>query len=158
MRVFEQVASGLLTIDHEALLPDLHIKPVRRIFSLSANSVALSELGSWDHRSRRAVTLIPAPVEGGAAAIAFDVHLEDGGVVDKAIDDGKRHRLVGEDLTPFAEWLVGGDEQGSPLVPTTDQFEAPGPREPRARSDRDVPPRSFAELSRQKIASTVSLR
>jgi hypothetical protein len=26
-------------------------------------------------------------VEGGAAAIAFDVHLEDGGVVDEAIND-----------------------------------------------------------------------
>jgi hypothetical protein len=62
-------------------------------------------------------------VEGGAAAIAFDVHLEDGGVVDEAIDDGERHRLVGEDLAPFAERLVGGDEQGSPLVPGTDEFE-----------------------------------
>jgi hypothetical protein len=33
--------------------------------------------------------------ERGAAAVAFDVHLEDGGVVDEAIDDGDRHRLVG---------------------------------------------------------------
>lgn len=55
-------------------------------------------------------------LEGGAAAIAFDVHLEDGGMVDEAIDDGERHRLIGEDLAPLAEWLVGGDEQGSPLV------------------------------------------
>ena len=30
MRVLEQVGSGRLTIDHEALLPDLHIKPVHR--------------------------------------------------------------------------------------------------------------------------------
>src|SRR5579863_9633364 len=33
--------------------------------------------------------------ERGAPAVALDVHLEDGGVVDKAIDDGQRHRLVG---------------------------------------------------------------
>src|SRR5690348_11212094 len=51
--------------------------------------------------------------EGGAAAIALDVHLEDGGVVDEAVDDGERHRLVGEDFSPFAERLVGGDQQGS---------------------------------------------
>ena len=62
-------------------------------------------------------------IEGGAAAIALDVHLEDRGVMDEAIDDGKGHRLVGEDLAPFAERLVGGDEQGSPLVPSTDQLE-----------------------------------
>ena len=59
--------------------------------------------------------------ESGTAAIAFDVHLEDGGVVDEAIDDGEGHRRVGEDLAPFAEWLVGGDKQGSPLVPGADQ-------------------------------------
>jgi hypothetical protein len=62
-------------------------------------------------------------LEGGAAAIAFDVHLEDGGVVNKAIDDGQRHRLVGEDLSPFAERLAGCDQQGSPLVSGTDEFE-----------------------------------
>jgi hypothetical protein len=61
--------------------------------------------------------------ESGAAAVALDVHLEDGGVVDEAVDDGERHRLIGEDLAPFAEWLVGGDQQGSPLVSGTDEFE-----------------------------------
>jgi hypothetical protein len=34
--------------------------------------------------------------EGGASSVALDVHLEDGGVVDEAIDDGERHRLVAE--------------------------------------------------------------
>ena len=48
--------------------------------------------------------------EGGAAAVAFDVHLEDGGVVDEPVDDGERHRLIGEDFFPFAEGLVGGDQ------------------------------------------------
>src|SRR5712691_7368342 len=61
--------------------------------------------------------------EGGAAAVALDVHLEDGGVVDEAVDDGERHRLVGEDLAPFTERLVGGDQQGPPLVSGTDEFE-----------------------------------
>ena len=62
-------------------------------------------------------------VEGGASAVAFDVHLEDGGVVDEAIDDGECHRLVGEDFAPLAERLVGGDEQGSPLIPGADELE-----------------------------------
>jgi hypothetical protein len=61
--------------------------------------------------------------ERGAATIAFDIHLEDRGVMDEAVDDGDRHRLVREDLAPFAEWLVGGDQQGSPLVAGADQFE-----------------------------------
>ena len=34
--------------------------------------------------------------EGGAAAVAFDVHLEDGGVMDEAVDDSDRHCLVAE--------------------------------------------------------------
>ena len=61
--------------------------------------------------------------EGGTAAVAFDVHLEDGGVMNQAIDDGQRHRLVGEDLAPFAERLVGCDQQGTPLVSGPDEFE-----------------------------------
>ncbi len=43
-------------------------------------------------RSRRSVEAAFA-FEGGAAAIALDIHLEDCGVVDQAIDDGKRHCL-----------------------------------------------------------------
>jgi hypothetical protein len=52
---------------------------------------------------------------------SFQRSSRDGGVVDEAIDDGEGHRRVGEDLAPFAEWLVGGDKQGSPLVPGADQ-------------------------------------
>src|SRR5215831_19092315 len=54
--------------------------------------------------------------KGGATAVAFDVHLEDGGVMNEAVDDSDRHCLVREDFAPFAEGLVGGDEEGSPLV------------------------------------------
>jgi hypothetical protein len=36
-----------------------------------------------------------------ATAIAFDVHLEDGGVMNEAVDDSDRHCLVAEhDVTP----------------------------------------------------------
>ena len=30
--------------------------------------------------------------------------------MDEAIDGGERHGLVWEDLAPFAEWLIGGDQ------------------------------------------------
>jgi hypothetical protein len=54
--------------------------------------------------------------EGRATAVAFDVHLEDGGVMNEAVDDSDRHCLVREDFAPFAEGLVGGDEERTPLV------------------------------------------
>ena len=44
-------------------------------------------------------------------AIAFDIHLQDRGVVDEAVDGGERHGLVGENFAPFAEGLVGRNEQ-----------------------------------------------
>ena len=49
--------------------------------------------------------------ERGAAAVTLDVHFEDGGVVDEAVDDSDRHCLVREDFAPFAKGLVGGDEE-----------------------------------------------
>ena len=37
----------------------------------------------------------------GAATVAFDVHLEDGGMMNQAVDDCDRHCLVAEhDTTP----------------------------------------------------------
>src|SRR5947209_7350412 len=42
--------------------------------------------------------------------------------MDEAVDDGDRHCLVREDLAPFAEWLVGGDQEGSPLVAGADEL------------------------------------
>ena len=55
-------------------------------------------------------------LDGGAAAIALDVHLDDGGVVDEAVDRRQGHGLVGEHLAPFAERLIGGDQQRTPFV------------------------------------------
>ena len=43
--------------------------------------------------------------------------------MNEAIDDGERHRLVGKDFSPLPEWLVGGDQQGAPLITGADQFE-----------------------------------
>ena len=43
--------------------------------------------------------------------------------MDEAIDGRERHGLVGEDLAPFAEWLIGCDQHGSPLVTRGDQLE-----------------------------------
>ena len=60
--------------------------------------------------------------EGGATAVALDVHFEDGGVVDEAVDDSDRHCLVREDFAPFAEGLVGGYEDRPPLVAGADEL------------------------------------
>ena len=45
-----------------------------------------------------------------APTIAFDVHFQNGGVMDEAIDGSERHGFTGENLAPFAEGLVGGDQ------------------------------------------------
>ena len=43
--------------------------------------------------------------------------------MDEAIDGRERHSLIGENFSPFAEWLVCCDEHRSSLVPSADQFE-----------------------------------
>lgn len=58
-----------------------------------------------------------------APPVAFDVHLEDGGVMDEAVDGGQRHGGIGKDLSPFAERLVGGDHHGSSFITGADEFE-----------------------------------
>ena len=55
-------------------------------------------------------------IDGFFASIAFDIHLEDSGVMDEAIDCGERHGLSREDSAPFTEGLIGGDQDGSTLV------------------------------------------
>jgi len=52
----------------------------------------------------------PLAIEGGAAAVALDVHFKDRRVVDEAVDGRQRHGRIGEDLAPFAERLVGCDQ------------------------------------------------
>ena len=61
--------------------------------------------------------------EGGSPSVALDVHLEDGRVMDEAVDRGERHGGIGEDLAPLAERLVGGDEHGAAFVAGADELE-----------------------------------
>jgi len=46
---------------------------------------------------------------GATLSRAFDVDIEDGGVVDEAVDGGHCGGFVGEHLSPLAEGLVCGD-------------------------------------------------
>src|SRR5665213_3232482 len=75
---------------------------------------------------RRSAGALLFALEGGAPAVAIDVHLEDGGAVDEAIDGGEGHGGVWEALAPFAERLVGGDQGGAALVAAADQLEENG--------------------------------
>ena len=43
-------------------------------------------------------------------AIAVDIHFENRGVVNEAIDRREGHGLIREDFALFTEWLIGGDE------------------------------------------------
>jgi hypothetical protein len=56
-------------------------------------------------------------------SIALDVHLENRGVVNKAIDCRKRHGLIGENFPPFTEGLICSDEQRPSFVARADKFE-----------------------------------
>jgi hypothetical protein len=52
--------------------------------------------------------------ERGTATIAFDIHLEDRGVMDEAIDDGERHCLIPDAfMTPpfLIAWCVAGEHE-----------------------------------------------
>jgi hypothetical protein len=60
---------------------------------------------------------------GLATAVAFAGHLDDGGVVDEAVDGGDGHGLVLEEGLPLAEGLVAGDDEGSAFVGLGDEFE-----------------------------------
>jgi hypothetical protein len=76
----------------------------------------------------RPLHAVPKPTATGCSlafergATAFDVHLEDGGVMNEAVDDSDRHCLVRKDFAPFAEGLVGGDEERAPLVAGADEL------------------------------------
>jgi len=64
-----------------------------------------------------------SPFDSGAAPVALDIELEDGRVMDEAIDGGEGHDGVGEDPVPFAEGLAGGDQDGAVLIARADQLE-----------------------------------
>jgi hypothetical protein len=66
------------------------------------------------------------PLQGGFSSIAFDVHLEDRGVMNKPVDGGERHGGIGKDAVPFSKRLIGGDQHGSPFIAGADEFEEDG--------------------------------
>lgn len=55
--------------------------------------------------------------------VAFDVELEDGRVMNQAIDRGEGHGRIGKDLVPLAEGLVGGDQDRAVFIACADEFE-----------------------------------
>lgn len=100
-----------------AALTDARKRFVRLIVA-ARQSGAISVCGvcRWPPRSLSALDRLAAPV-------AFDIHLEDGGLMDEPVDGGERHGGVREDLVPLAEGLVGGDQHGAPLVAGADELE-----------------------------------
>ena len=44
-------------------------------------------------------------------------------MMNEAIYGGERHRLIGKNPAPFAEWLICRDQQGTSLIASADQFE-----------------------------------
>ena len=67
-------------------------------------------------RCYRSIGWATLAFDAGFPAITLDVHLQDGGVVHEPVDSRQRHGLVGENLAPFVEGLVGRDQQGSAFV------------------------------------------
>ena len=43
--------------------------------------------------------------------------------MNEAINGCERHGLVGKDLAPCAEWLIGGDQHRASFVAAADQLE-----------------------------------
>ena len=80
---------------------------VRKHFFLGAALLIVAERQSGfflDCRVGRWAPWSTLAVECGAASIALDIHLEDGRVMDQAVDRCQRHSLVREHLAPFTEW------------------------------------------------------
>ena len=65
----------------------------------------------------------PLCLFGSSAPVAFDIHLEDGGMVNEPVDGGQCHGRFRKDRIPFSEGLVGGDQHGAPFVSRADEFE-----------------------------------
>ena len=95
----------------------------KRLIDAERQSAVIGRFGFLDCRVGGWPSASALSLEGFASPVALDVHLQDRGVVDEAVDGGERHGLIGEDLAPFAEGLIGGDQHGSPLVARGDQLE-----------------------------------
>jgi len=56
-------------------------------------------------------------------AITFAIHLEDVATVGQAVQECGRHPFALEDLAPFAERQVAGDQEAPPLVAVGEDLE-----------------------------------
>ncbi len=83
-------------------------------------------LGVFDCRARCRASGGGSALDGGAAAVAFDIHLEDGCVMHEAIDGGQCHSGIWEDFSPFSKRLISRNQGGAPFVSRADQFEEHG--------------------------------
>ena len=61
--------------------------------------------------------------DGASSSVTFDVEFENCAVMNEPVNGGQGHRGVGEDLVPFAERLVGGNEDGTHFISSADEFE-----------------------------------
>lgn len=57
-----------------------------------------------------------------AQAIAMAANVEGGGEVEEAVENGGSQHLVGEDVAPFAEGLIGSKNDAALLITTRDQL------------------------------------
>ena len=68
---------------------------------------------------RRRDGVLPAVLQPGTLAI----HLQDVDAVGEAVQQRSGETLRSEDLGPFVERQVGGDQDGAPLVALADDLE-----------------------------------
>src|SRR6056297_1526329 len=68
----------------------------------------------------------------GAKAVAGALDLDDDGVVQQAVEQRGGDDGIAEDLAPFGEAAVGGEDHGAPFVASVDELEDVAKR--RARS------------------------
>ena len=61
--------------------------------------------------------------DSSSAPVAFDIHFEDCGVVDEAINGRERHCGIRKDARPLAEGVIGGHHETAPLVAGGDELE-----------------------------------
>jgi len=76
----------------------------------------------FDCRVRGRPSWTAFSLERGAPAVALDVHLDDGSVVNETIDGGQRHGGSGK-TSSITEGLIGGDQHAAALAACADELE-----------------------------------
>jgi hypothetical protein len=93
--------------------PDYGRARHEEVMSVNKRSFASQE------RTRSHVRTWPGPSNPAGLLPIF----QDRGMVHEPVDSCQRHGLVGENLAPFAEGLVGRNEQRSAFIASSDQLE-----------------------------------